>query len=155
MDRSSPTDRETIKELKYEYCYCLDYGNVEAFVELFTPDAEFVIGSADITAVGHEEIREVAERISSFDVDCLSHLAFNPVIEIGDSEATGKWFSIIILSATDGRIEWGHSRYDDRYVKSGGEWKIDRTEITRRHTVDLTGQGIGPGEASPLKSLRE
>lgn len=153
MGRPEKSDYEEIRELKYEYCYCLDYGRVDDFVELFAPDGHFVVGSADTEATGSEELRAMAERINGFDVSCLSHMAFNPVIDIDGDSATGKWFSIIILASNDGRVEWGHSRYFDEYVRIDGEWKFQYTRVERRHTVDLSGMSIEAGAASPLGSL--
>lgn len=153
MAATNRTHREAIKELKYAYCYALDYGDVDEFVELFTDSASFTIQPAGVTATGRAELRAVAERIADFDLECLTHLAFNPVIRVDGDTATGKWFSIIMLESTDGRVEWGHSRYNDAYRHVDGEWKFTETTVQRRHTIDLSGHGIEAGEASPLGSL--
>jgi len=150
MSETVVTDRELIKELKYRYCYALGFGEAKEFADLFTTDGVFEVQHANEQAQGHEELREVAEHIANFDTTCLAHFALNPVITIDDDTATGRWFNIIIIESTDGRVEWGHSKYDDVYRRVDGEWKIELATVTRRHTLDLSGMTTKPGGASPL-----
>lgn len=128
------TDREAIRELKYEYCYRLDALDEEGFIELFTRDAAFDI--AGISAgEGHAALREFLGRIESQGFGFLAHMVANPVVRVDEATGTGRWYYVVMYETRDGGVEWGQGRYDDEYRRVDGTWKIAATTAERRHTV--------------------
>ena len=80
------------------------------------------------------------------------HHGVHPDIEIvDDATATGRWtFGFMRVNRLDATIERASMEYDDTYVVEAGEWKIQRSRLTRLTGLTLPipeGTRIGPGPA--------
>ena len=119
-------DMEAIKRLKARYCaYCDNNYDVEGIAALFTADAVWDGGSFG-RYEGREAIRaffQGAPQLLSF----AMHQVMNPVIEVQGERASGQWYIFEPVTFTDGeQAGWIAGRYEDEYVKVGGEWKYKR-----------------------------
>lgn len=123
-----------IERLKYEYCRCIDDGDVEAFPDLFTADATVDFATRD-PYHGRAEIREFLETHDG-EADPMSHLAVNPVIDVDGDEATGRWYYLVFLGRDDG-TELGQGVYHETYRREDDRWRIHslRTERRFTHTI--------------------
>jgi hypothetical protein len=85
--------------------------------------------------VGRDVIRSrYAEFIARRTVPrfAMLHLATNPWIEIDDRDhARGHWYFTVVKAGAN--IETSHAtmagRYDDRYVRRGGQWLIQHSAV--------------------------
>ena len=123
-------DIEAIKALKTRYClYCDDSYNVEGLASLFTEDAVWD-GGIRGKAVGKQEIRDfftTARQRLPFAV----HMVMNPLIEVDGDQATGVWYLFQACTYTqDDQAVWGSARYDEEYVREGGQWKFKSLRLT-------------------------
>lgn len=120
-------DIEAIKKLKATYGYLADALNWQGMVNLFTDDA-----IADFGPMGRYEgkeeltkcLRDIAFPASPFTV----HMFHNPIIEVRGEKATGEWyFEVPATHAPPNRVAraaWMAGKYEEQYVKVGGEWKF-------------------------------
>lgn len=115
-------DIEEIKQLKYNYCYTADGGDVEGWLAGFTEDAAADFGFARYE--GKRELRQfIGERFPS---DCAfaKHQVMNPVIKVNGDKATGKWYVLCpgTFKPTNEAI-WIGATYEEKYVRQRGKWK--------------------------------
>jgi ketosteroid isomerase-like protein len=130
-------DIEAIKQLKALYCSLCDDGyDADGLADLFTEDAVWDGGALGV-AKGREKIRRFFEntpKVMPFAV----HMVMNPSIEVDGDSATGRWYlfqSATFKPATPvprATALWGAARYDEEYVRVGGEWKFRRLRLTSR-----------------------
>jgi uncharacterized protein (TIGR02246 family) len=123
-------DVEAIKKLKARYCaQCDDNFNAEGIAALFTEDGVF-----DAGAFGKPEGREAIRNHFIKAAPALPfaiHMVMNPNIEVRGDSATGVWYLIQPCTFADGnQAVWGSARYDDQYVRVGGEWKFKHVKLT-------------------------
>lgn len=128
--------KQRIRELKYRYGRYTDTADVDAFVELFTEDAEFDIGVYG-TGSGHDELEEFIEWVAEQNVVNRVHNIFNPLITVDGETATGEWYYIALYEQDDGTVEIGQGYYDDEYRLVDGEWKISSLTAKRIITREL------------------
>jgi hypothetical protein len=121
-------DIEAIKQLKYRYWRHLDLKQWDAMRACFVADATVAYGS------GKYEFRGV-DAIVGFLSDSLGdasgavtvHQGHHPEIELlGADRARGTWalYNYMFNVAQNRAIRIG-AYYEDRYVRSAGEWKFE------------------------------
>jgi uncharacterized protein (TIGR02246 family) len=138
MPRPSVEDELAIRELYARYCWALDVGDTEGYVELFTPDAE----ATEETASGELEVRkgrdEIRRLVLKFhdrpDFPGHQHQMAQLVFEPDAEERPDHWQVRSYAWATINRLpepphlHWcGHVK--DIVVKNNGEWKILSKDI--------------------------
>ena len=58
------------------------------------------------------------------------HYVMNPIIEVNGNRATGIWYLLEPCTFAKGeQAAWGAARYDEEYVKVGGQWKFKRLKL--------------------------
>ncbi len=123
-------DVESIKKLKASYCYWADAGiagdasQMDELIAHFTDDAPW----ADFGPFGEHKGKEaVGAFFREVVVSTLSysaHMVSNPIIEVDGSKATGKWYVDVPCTLRGAeRPMWLQAKYDEEYVKEGGQWK--------------------------------
>ena len=123
-------DIEEIKRLKARYCaYCDDNYDADAIAGLFVEDAVWD-GGIRGRAEGREAIRNFfigASQRLPFAV----HMVLNPIIEVSGDEATGSWYLFQACTFAEGnQAVWGSARYDEEYVRVGGEWRFKNLKLS-------------------------
>ena len=123
-------DIEEIKKLKRRYCaLCDDNYQADALADLFMEDAVWdggIRGRND----GREEIRSFFQQAPQR-LPFAMHMVMNPIIEVNGDTGTGTWYLFQPCTFADGnRAVWGAARYDEEYVKVGGQWKFQNLKLT-------------------------
>lgn len=129
------TDREAIYELKYEYHRSLDADDTDAFVDVFTEDARIKHDGAKQALEGDDEYHQWCVDITTGEPRS-THMAMNPILEIADEEAAGRWQYIDLIDDGDS-VALGQGYYEDEYRRTDDGWRIAATTIYRNYTVDL------------------
>jgi hypothetical protein len=120
-----------VEQLKYDYCWAYDTGDLDALVRLFTDDAVCEMGLFG-TWRGADEIRAgYADVMASTGIPgSRRHMPGNPRITVDGRTARGRWYLI------DYRTEPGVTQptriiasYDDEYTNEGDRWLIGRTTL--------------------------
>ncbi|HVA82199.1 MAG TPA: nuclear transport factor 2 family protein [Candidatus Binataceae bacterium] len=117
-------DIEAIRMLKARYCDLCDQSrDPDAIAELFTADAVWdggAIGRFD----GRDAIRGFFRGLPST-LPFARHYVCNPIIEVRGGEASGRWYLLEPCTFSGPvRAIWGAGRYEEKYVKRSGNWKI-------------------------------
>jgi hypothetical protein len=136
---------EEIKRVKYRYLRAMDTGDMKALPALFTEDvsARFLGGSYDVTISSKAKLLEYLAASVTPDV-VINHNCHHPEIDLtGPDSADGLWYlSDWYYNRTQKRIVRGAAFYRDRYVKSGGTWKIRHTGYER--VFEIVDEGVPP-----------
>ena len=129
--RAVTDDVEAIKQLKARYCRTMDTKDWAAMRRLFTDDVEI-----DTTASGGSVVTG-ADAFMAFLLDAIGdvvtvHHCHTPEIEpASETTASGVWAMEDMLRWPDGTELHGYGHYHERYAKVDGEWRIERSELTR------------------------
>ncbi|MGQ4554963.1 nuclear transport factor 2 family protein [Halobellus sp. GM3] len=134
---SSSEDLLAIQQLLHEYCFALDEGRADDFVELFTDDGRFVAGSTGV-AETDDERKEIVETVAD-KWDFVAHLSMNPVISVDGDDAEGRWYYIITYQPPDEPLYFGVGQYEATFRRVDDEWKIAELVAGRSATEKLSG----------------
>ena len=133
-------DRTLIRELMDRYGSVHDSGTPEEYADLFSPDGEIAIGGGPVLVKGRDGLLAQAQRdhdrYGETDAEgrwtsIMRHLISNAQIALtGDATAEGTCYVTTVVKKGDvGPAILSISRYVDRYVKTDGQWRIERREI--------------------------
>lgn len=129
-------DREAIRELPARYCDCVWRNDIPAIVNLFAPEGEFAMSTADKTwsAKGHDALLEFYARGLAMTPRPFIH---NVVVTLSEEKGRAEGRSYVELRSLRNGMEWlGAGSYIDHYVKIKGEWKFARREFTALRLLD-------------------
>lgn len=131
-------DRLEILDLLARYNWAVDTDDVDAFLDVFTSDGQFV--TADKAYRGVAELREFIGLLKSRRVpdDQLPpgaagrsafHNAINVILEWDGDDIRLLAEFIGSRVADDGRVSMHFGWYDDRVTRVGGDWKFRRRHV--------------------------
>lgn len=126
------SDREAIRSLRFRYHECINSETLDAIPDLFSEDATLdfdYLGRATGRAQLSEFFRNV-ENLLSF----VKQFMHNHAVEIdGD---TGRGYAYLeAKTISNGEAYFVAARYDDEYVRQGGQWKFKKMSLTPYFTV--------------------
>ena len=124
-------DVEAIKGLKARYCfYCDDNYDADGITSLFVADGVWDGGESRGRHEGKEAIRRFFAESASNRYSFAMHNALNPLIVVDGDEAHGSWYLLMAATLTEGdQAIWSAGRYEEDYVRTGGEWKFQNLNI--------------------------
>jgi hypothetical protein len=151
-------DRTLIRELMDRYGLVHDSGSPEQYADLFTADGEIAVAPGGPAIVkGREALMAQARRdherfgteptANGGTTSIMRHLISNAQITLtGAGTATGFCYVTTVVKKGDvGPAILSISRYTDRYTKQGGQWRIQRREITIEFGNSALGKQLGFG----------
>jgi uncharacterized protein (TIGR02246 family) len=124
-------DKEAIREVLAEYCFCLDGGRFAAMAALFAPDGTWhtafgkATGRADIEALANRVANRAGPRPRG------AHLVTNIVIKVsGDrAQVASNW--ALAQNSPNGPIIGSGGAYADEMIKQDGNWLFHYRNIDR------------------------
>ena len=127
---SDMTEQELIRRVLAEFIQLRDDKRFAEWVDLFTEDATFEYGSHHL--VGRSAIRENVEALLRNDRG--KHLCMNSIIDISGDTASVSSDFVKVNPIEDGSGATGYGigtmgRYEDNFVRQGGEWKIAKRKV--------------------------
>ena len=136
----APTAGEAdLRALSLGYAAAVDSLDGAAFAELFTPDGEIRVpdpragGAPTIRRVGRDQLTRIPSGLARY--RATAHAVWATVFDVRDGTATGTVDGVahhVAADATsDGAFvdEVWYLRYDDRYVRTAGGWRIARRDL--------------------------
>jgi uncharacterized protein (TIGR02246 family) len=133
---SALEDKDAIREVLAEYCFCLDGGRFAEMAALFAPDGTWhtafgkATGRADIEALASRVANRAGPRPRG------AHLVTNIVIKLtGDRAVVGSNWALAQNSA-HGPIVSSGGAYADEMVKYDGQWLFQYRKIERYIAAD-------------------
>ena len=118
-------EKLAIQELFARYAHAVDNLEVEPWVQCFTSDGVFQVGTRAMR--GETALRGYAE-LHVKAIRCR-HLMGNFLYDIHDTEATGQCSMLATLATAGGYKIFAQGRYVDRLVKHSGQWKIAHRRV--------------------------
>ncbi len=133
---SALEDKDAIRDVLSEYCFCLDGGRFAEMAALFAPEGTW--HTAFGKATGHADIEALANRVANRAGPRPrgAHLVTNIVIKLtGDRAAVASNWALAQNSA-HGPIVSSGGAYVDEMVKQDGRWLFHYRKIERYIAAD-------------------
>jgi 3-hydroxyacyl-CoA dehydrogenase/3-phenylpropionate/cinnamic acid dioxygenase small subunit len=130
-------DRSAITRLLHRYCAMLDSMELELVPELFTADCSVIYGPDErMQSRGAANLQSSLRRLHRF--ARTSHHLSNIDIDIdGPDAAHGRSYVLAWHQHPDGRTQTLYAEYHDRFVRTGGSWRIaERRQLTHGSDVE-------------------
>lgn len=118
-------DESEIRNLLARYCVLLDQDDVDGWVQLFTPDAEYVVYGR--TFVGHDGLRKMLSGAPGG-----LHLGGPPAVDVMDAGRARAQQNLLFIDRVSG--EQRSALYDDVLVHTAQGWRI-ASRRCRFHTA--------------------
>jgi len=125
-------------KLQSRYCVCADRGDIEGFVELFTPDASITIPEYP-AFVGHDAIRASMVALVAAGLT-MRHITTNAVVTPQNATtATGLCYLTVYNSSEAANETGGRpinlpatvGEYEDVFHHTGSGWRFAARTLTR------------------------
>lgn len=128
-------NREAIKELFANYCWNIDSGSYEEFLDLFTDDVTCDFG--DIGSFNNkEEWKEFVYHVLPVALPGMRHLIHNEIIELNGERARGRaYFEFTGVNNEKSFVGGGY--YEHEVVKVGGQWKFKKVKAVIQYMAPL------------------
>jgi hypothetical protein len=129
-------DRSELNELAFRYASAVDGRDRESFLAVFHPEGRLATFAPDAETpfsvqTGHGELAWIPVAMTER-FDATMHVMTNHLIEISGDEATGSVYCSarhLITNLMGGMDLVVLIRYEDRYRRDGGRWRILDREI--------------------------
>lgn len=152
----SPADRQEIADLVSRYCWALDTGDVDGFVDCYCSDGTLVWDAFDVPMEWHgsDQLRHFAQFLADqLTTAGRQHHVTNLLVEATESGASGKAFVAVAMRKGSGPhilnvMGW----YEDSYAREDGCWKLAKRIIrdwSGPVLANIAGQ-TGERESRPL-----
>ncbi|SFR65566.1 SnoaL-like domain-containing protein [Halogeometricum rufum] len=129
-----------LTQLKHRYCHAIDDGDYETWVSLFADNGSFVRAGVD-RYDGHDEIRTFANDVFDAAFSYSAHIVTNPVVEVSNETATGRWYLFLPYLSSEGERGWKQGVYEDTFRREHDKWRFETVTISMREDRTLGGTG--------------
>ena len=133
---SALEDKDAIREVLAEYCFCLDGGRFAEMAALFAPDGTWhtafgkATGRADIEALANRVANRAGPRPRG------AHLVTNIVIKLAGDRASVVSNWALAQNSPQGPIVSSGGAYADEMVRRDGCWLFQYRRIDRYIAAD-------------------
>lgn len=124
----SPEDHVAITDLLARYCLTLDVDDVDGWVELFTPDAQYLVYGRSWD--GHDGLRKMIRAAPRG-----LHLGGPPVIDMNGPDEARTTQNLLFVEAKSGMLR--RSVYTDELRRTEAGWRI-----SKRRCQFIVGDGL-------------
>lgn len=136
-----PESIEAIRTLAYRYAQAVDRREFSRLTALFTPGAK--LSGPGFHLDGAQAIAEGMSALGNY--SATQHHVHHQLVDVDGDAASGETYCIANhLYQDDGgvprKLDWG-IRYQDRYVRRQGEWRIAARTLLVDWTQDLPLKG--------------
>lgn len=139
-------DRLAILEVIARYNRAADERDVDATVELYTPDG--VIEGDMATAPGHDGLRSGLPKLFEMEGTLKRHISTNHIIEGDGSRATVRSM-LVVLEAESSPSVGATADVADELRKADGVWKLARHHVAIDPSMWVAMAAAGDGSESP------
>ncbi len=144
--RSFASDVIELNQLAFRYAAAVDACDVDAFLGVFAPDARLRTYQPDMAEpfadqVGHARLASVPDTMRGM-YRATMHVMTNHLVQVDGDKASGTLLCTarhLNKDPTDRSVWAVMIRYEDRYERKGGAWRITDRQIrflwSERHEV--------------------
>jgi hypothetical protein len=158
--------REAVERLQYQYGFYLDNRMWDELAELFCDDVDgppsIEIGRRG-SYTGRERVREFLVKVLGegrwglVTDEVINHIQLQPVITIAEDGRTAQCRSRALVLGNSppgtGRLLLAEGVYENRYVKRGGQWRIQRLHWVPTFYTTVDGFDRAVFESAPPSEL--
>jgi hypothetical protein len=110
------------------YCFHFDNGEFDAWLDLFTPDGVFDLGSRGRFA-GRESVQKFLQRLPLTNGVLMSkHCVLHTIVTVNDNRATAHSYVVVIRGGVDLAVTVA-GRYEDQLVKTASGWCFQERKV--------------------------
>jgi ketosteroid isomerase-like protein len=122
-----------------QYVHAVDYGDMDALLDCYVPDADHLTNLPMGNLKGHQEILSVYRLRPTAPEKFEKHLVVEPMIEVLNAdEATADSYYLLVQDRPTGPFVSHYGRYRDRFVRcDDGRWRFKVRSVE--------GEAIAPG----------
>ena len=119
-------DKDAIRDLLHQYCFCMDEGRFTELAALFASDGEWIApyrtatGPADIAAWLRQSVPPQPRRM---------HYVMNSMIIVDCVRATARSNYLVMVEGPDGPVPSVCGTYGDELVKQPDGWRFQRRRL--------------------------
>ena len=134
-------DKDAIRELLHQYCFCMDQGRFAELAALFCTDGEWIApyrrarGPAEIAAWLAQSVPPAPRRM---------HYTMNSVITVDGAGADARSNYLVMVEGPNGPVSSVCGTYQDALVKHGEVWRFQRRELIHAFRGDMALQLESP-----------
>jgi hypothetical protein len=127
-------DKDAIRELLHQYCFCMDQGRFAELASLFVSDGEWIApyrrakGPAEIAAWLAQSVPPAPRRM---------HYTMNSVIAVDGIRAEARSNYLVMVEGANGPVPSVCGTYQDALVKQGEAWRFQRRELIHAFRGDM------------------
>jgi hypothetical protein len=156
-------DRLAIEDLMVGYATAHDTTEPELYRKLFTDDAEYLSAEGKVTIKGIDAIiKSVITDKKRFNANAkvgvvtygnMRHIITNMMVSVAGDTATGGCYLLTTAYNPNSKQPeiLSIGRYEDRYVKRNGEWRIAQRRIISDWGNDEVAKQLGVGPYTPAE----
>ena len=121
-------EKDAIRELMARYCFHFDNGEFDAWLDLFTPDGVFDLGSRGRFG-GRESLREFPKSLPLTNgVPMMKHCVMNSIVSVDGSRATAQSY-VVVVRGGDQLVLSVAGRYADQLDKTDDGWRFRERKV--------------------------
>ena len=121
-------EKDAIRELLAQYCFHFDNGEFEAWLDLFTVDAVFDLGTRGRFA-GRDALRTFLKMIPLTDgLPMMRHCVMNAIVDVDEGRARARCYVIVLRGGSAVSVNVA-GRYEDQLVKIDGSWRFKERKV--------------------------
>jgi len=129
-------EKDAIRELQAEYCFRFDNGEFDAWLDLFTPDGAFDLGTRGCFS-GRDSLRTFLKSIPLRNgLPAMRHCVMNSIVQVAGERATARCYVVVIHGGAPLGLTMA-GRYEDALVKTPQGWRFQERKVY----FDLMAQG--------------
>ena len=119
-------DKDSIRELMHQYCFCMDEGRFAELASLFADDGVWsapyrtATGPAAIEAWLTQSVPPTPKRM---------HYIMNSIIAVVGMKATARSNYLVMVEGPDGPVASVCGTYADAYTKTPDGWRFQRRAL--------------------------
>jgi len=121
-------EKDAIREQMARYCFHFDNGEFDAWLDLFTADGTFDLGTRGRFA-GRESLQTFLKSLPlAGGVPMMKHCVFNSVVTVNGERAAAQSYVVVIRSGEHLAITVA-GRYEDGLVKTATGWRFQERKV--------------------------
>jgi ketosteroid isomerase-like protein len=121
-------EKDAIRELLARYCFHFDNGEFDAWLDLFTPDGIFDLGTRGRFA-GRESLQKFLKSLPLTNgLPLMKHCVLNSIVDVVGDHATAQSYVVVVRDGDVLAVSVA-GRYYDSLAKTGGGWRFTERKV--------------------------
>ena len=122
-------EKDAIRELMAQYCFCFDKGEFDGWLDLFTPDGAFDLGAMGRFG-GRESLHKFLKSLPLTNgLPMMKHCVINSIVAVDGERATAKSYVVVIRGGEQLAVSVA-GRYEDRLTKTASGWRFAERKVS-------------------------